>query len=49
VYQFAVSRSSFTLKDEAKATRNLLNHYQKSIKNDATYKMNFPNKELLSF
>jgi type II secretory pathway pseudopilin PulG len=49
VYQFAASRSSFTLKDVASATRNLQNHYQKAIKNKAVYKMNFPDKELLSF
>jgi hypothetical protein len=49
LYQFAASKNHFTLKDIEQATRILQRHYEQSIANELAYKMNFPEKELLSF
>jgi hypothetical protein len=49
LYQFAASKNYFTLKEIEQATRILQRHFAESIENDMAYKMNFPNKELLSF
>jgi anti-sigma regulatory factor (Ser/Thr protein kinase) len=49
LYQFAASKNHFTLKDIAQATKILQRHYAQSIVNELAYKMNFPEKELLSF
>jgi hypothetical protein len=49
LYQFAASKNYFTLKEIEQATRILQRHFAESIENDMAYKMNFPEKGLLSF
>jgi type II secretory pathway pseudopilin PulG len=49
LYKFAASKNHFTLKEIEQGTRILQRHYTESIENEMAYKMNFPEKELLSF
>ncbi len=49
LYHFAASKNNFTLKDLETATKQLQNHYLNNLKSDVSYKMNFPEKEMLNF
>lgn len=48
-YQFAASKNLFTLKDVEVATKQIQNYYKSALESNSTFKMNFPEKELLSF
>lgn len=49
IYKFAASKNEFSLKDLEDQTKVLQNHYLKTIDNDAAYRINFLEKELLQF
>ncbi|WP_213521469.1 histidine kinase [Nonlabens sp.] len=49
LYQFAATKNHFTLKDIEQGTRLLQRHYAQRIANELAYKINYPEKELLSF
>ncbi|WOI21773.1 sensor histidine kinase [Nonlabens ulvanivorans] len=49
IYHFAASKNQFTLKDLEIAIKQLQDHYSKTIENNSTYKINFPERELLNF
>lgn len=48
IYQFAASKNLFTLKDVEAATKQIQNHYKSALESNSTFKMNFPEMELLS-
>ncbi|GAL74500.1 hypothetical protein JCM19275_3355 [Nonlabens ulvanivorans] len=49
IYQFAASKNLYTLKDIELATKQIQNHYSKNLETTSTFKINFPEKEMLSF
>lgn len=49
IYHFAASKNRHTLKDVEQATKDLQNYYTDAFPRETSYKMNFPEKELLSF
>lgn len=49
IYKFAASQNNFTLKDIESATKQIQNHYSNNLDITSTFKINFPEKELLNF
>ncbi|MBF4984545.1 histidine kinase [Nonlabens mediterrranea] len=49
IYNLAASKQLFTLKDIELMTKQIQNHYSTNLDSSSTFKMNFPEKELLNF
>ncbi len=49
IYQFAASKDDFTIKDIELCTKELQDHYQKTLEFKGIFKRNFPKKEVLTF